>query len=487
MNVTTPDDGGRVEGTVREKTMFPEHRRTDGFIEREAMVRYFVTLDCGDVAVQDQKHLSRGRRSFTKQVLRSFLKNTISRDRFDGAPWIVKKQFACQYGISTEVPPHLRQDAILAEKKSHAVFRKANLEEASSQFLVDGTGRVVPRTGIKVSDHQLLQLQKRVDGAVRAINGKAGPSHKFVQPQEEAEDGRGLEEMEPVTSELVKYPIEDLDLPPDQSGKSRPRLRTIADFISSLSMDAFDGGDSLDSTTFGLLLEIWNTLNVYGEFFCLSSFTLDDFVQSMIMDPEDIDCELVREVHCAVLKKLINRGGDILASSLDVADPQAFKAASSASPDPSVDDDEIADADFVSEGSGISSEATSNDVRQRNKAALNLESWRVRLTSRNFSNGGWQLSLLGVLNQVASRPAFEAKSDKVLSEISHSYRLNTGADGLGKCYSALGIRLRTIALQVATLLAMESKPFKESMESITRGATETRKEKTKLQSMRKPL
>ncbi|KMU85877.1 DDT domain-containing protein [Coccidioides immitis H538.4] len=60
----------------------------------------------------------------------------------------------------------------------------------------------------------------------------------------------------------------------------------------------------------GPLLETWNTLNVYCEVFQLDSFTFDDFLEAMRFSSDDINCELFTEIHCAVLKILVNSEKD---------------------------------------------------------------------------------------------------------------------------------------------------------------------------------
>lgn len=110
MNVSL-DNGDQFEGVIREKAKFPELRNPDGSIQRAAFSRYFVKLNnqLGDEALLDDKHIKRNRKLFTKQNLRSFLKNSLQRAMFNGAPWLVKESLARQYRLPMEIPPHLHQ------------------------------------------------------------------------------------------------------------------------------------------------------------------------------------------------------------------------------------------------------------------------------------------------------------------------------------------------------------------------------------------
>jgi len=110
-----------VEGTIREKAKFPMIRGPDGRVQRAAFSRYFVRLQNlpDQEALVDDKHIRRDRKVFTKQNLRAFLKNSLQREAWIGAPWLVKEHLAIEYRLSMEIPSHLLQDAkLLASKVS---------------------------------------------------------------------------------------------------------------------------------------------------------------------------------------------------------------------------------------------------------------------------------------------------------------------------------------------------------------------------------
>lgn len=100
-------------GVVREKCKFEALRFPDGSLQRAAYARYFVKVnnENGDEALVDDKHIKRGRKVFTKQNLRSFLKNCLQREPWNGAPWLVKEPIARQYRLPMEIPAHLVQGA----------------------------------------------------------------------------------------------------------------------------------------------------------------------------------------------------------------------------------------------------------------------------------------------------------------------------------------------------------------------------------------
>lgn len=112
VNVTL-EGGDQFDGIIREKAKFPELRSPNGGIQRAAFSRYFVKINNihGDEALLDDKHIKRDRRVFTKQNLRSFLKNSLQREHWAGAPWLVKESIARHYRLPMEIPAHLMQGA----------------------------------------------------------------------------------------------------------------------------------------------------------------------------------------------------------------------------------------------------------------------------------------------------------------------------------------------------------------------------------------
>ena len=113
------NENEQIEGLIREKAKFPMIRGPDGAVQRAAFSRYFVRLpDMPDKeALVDDSHIRRDRKIFTKQNLRSFLKNSLQREAWIGAPWLVKEHLAIHYRLPMEIPGHLLQDAKLLANK----------------------------------------------------------------------------------------------------------------------------------------------------------------------------------------------------------------------------------------------------------------------------------------------------------------------------------------------------------------------------------
>jgi len=88
-------------------------RGPDGSIQRNAFARYFIRLHdpAGDEALVDENNVRRDRKVYSKMNIRAFLKNSLNREPYLHAPWLVKEPLAHQYRISTHIPPHLLKDA----------------------------------------------------------------------------------------------------------------------------------------------------------------------------------------------------------------------------------------------------------------------------------------------------------------------------------------------------------------------------------------
>ncbi|KAK6850194.1 hypothetical protein PG995_014027 [Apiospora arundinis] len=120
-------NGERVTGVVRDKTRFGSRLAPDGTLI-PPYIRYMASIDGrpNEEAVVDDKHCHRDKKAFTKSVIRSFIKKTVTREAWNGAPWLVKHDVAQQYHIDTRVPPHLRYDTKLLERKQNQAQKKAH-------------------------------------------------------------------------------------------------------------------------------------------------------------------------------------------------------------------------------------------------------------------------------------------------------------------------------------------------------------------------
>lgn len=92
----------RSKAIVREKVQY--NNPVDGL-----MTRYLVSrFNDGQQAIVTKDKITRDRTSFTKWLIKTFIKLTMSRSHKVGAPWVVKDKFAKKYRIPQEYPEDLK-------------------------------------------------------------------------------------------------------------------------------------------------------------------------------------------------------------------------------------------------------------------------------------------------------------------------------------------------------------------------------------------
>jgi hypothetical protein len=112
--LTATIEGFRCACLIREKTKFNALTLRDGTY-RPALARYRIEITTHKKHGLDYEQsveseaLTRDRNSFNKALIRSFIKNSCSREAWNGAPWLVKERYARKFRIDTTVPDHLKQ------------------------------------------------------------------------------------------------------------------------------------------------------------------------------------------------------------------------------------------------------------------------------------------------------------------------------------------------------------------------------------------
>ena len=509
------EDSTRLHGIIRDKATYPEQLYADATIKTPAHARYLVKITDRDneEALLDQNHITRDRKAFTKLMLRGFIKNNVTRESWTGAPWLVKPSVAEEYKLPTEIPKHLQYGAKVAEKKA---MKKADQDGFFGFFASKELPELKPAVKgqkAKMSAQEMARSREaQYQEYQRSLNGN--PS--FLQPSNPLRPTKppvvGDKKMPPPPAVIktesrppspppVKYPIEDLELSPRHDKNPRPTLKFLM-----LGESEDDGAedllpDDLEPESVGLLLETWDTLNVYCEVFQLDSFTFDDYLQAMRFSSEDIDCELLVELHCAILKKLVNSEDDDGAIQISLPD---FPSEESDESDEDEDEDEEDEEDeeqparatrMTTRGSLAKKEAESlkaqidedepSEIRIHRAAEMfEKYGWIDRLRRRDFRNGGWELVMIGLLHQLSLRPRSEKACNDILQHLAPLDEPPTQKTAQGQ-YRTLDINLRVRALQMLTMLSLETKAIRNYLEECSNQMTEFRKEKIEHQKARK--
>ena len=473
------DEGGeQPTGVIREKAKFPMIRGPHGELQRAAFSRYFVRLHHtnDEECLLDDKHIRRDRKVFTKQNLRAFLKHSLQRESWIGAPWLVKEPLAIQYRLPMEIPAHLLQNAKLLADKQHPLQAKQPRNRARSRnFSQDEYQR------LKQEEMAHMQMQQQNPGAPLVLPSQHQPIAAAQRQQ---------------APPIIKYPKEDLDLPPKRNGVVRPELDfftvEMGEHVKDRRKLAFE---DIEMASMGLLLEVWNTLNVQCEVYVLDSFTFDDFVDAMRYQSTETPCELLEEVHCAVLKLLVDAKGNMTVSK--GAMPDVIVESEEESADEPQDESEtstpLPDAPARSTRSRLSHVDPAVDnprspagVERRHRAPemLGDRDWISRLAARDFADGGWQLILIGLLHQLSLSPVWKARCDAVLERLAPLDQDAT-RDTAHERYATMDINLRISALQIITMLSIATPAVKEFLEACSDDMTDVRKRKIEIQKLKK--
>lgn len=486
----------RAPGLVRDKTAFGPRRLSDGTMAVPGK-RYSVILKDSEeeVDVTDDQ-ISRDRGIFTKAILRSFLKRTIQRDAWNGAPWLVKPEYAEQYHIDSRIPPHLRYDTKLQERKMLQLQKKAQSQGRDSPHDPNGPMRLP----------ELKPAPKSHKAKNGLLNGTGAHSYEHREPSL------------PPPPPPPKYPIEDLLLKPQHTHQGTPKTRPFVKAMCRESSRQCENPempkeryiDQINKNAVGPLLETWDTLNVYCEIFKLDSFTFDDFVEAMVVTSTDTPVQLIDEIHCSVLKILVD--GSSEGGRVRITLPELTEEEESEEEDEE-EDEKAENAQEESEGASAEPEdrpparATRSSLAkmeaQKLKADLAEEAiraefeskpraeellqdfdWIEQLRRREFADGGWQTIMVGLFHQLSKSERQSALCEKLLFQLVPP-EIEPTPQTVQDAYASLDVNSRAQALQTLCMLTMETKAVRAYMEECSDTMTRYRKDKIDWQRKKK--
>ena len=518
--------GERLHGVVRDKTRFGSKVLPDGTTTKP-FSRYFVSLDerPNDEAVVDDTHIFRDRKVFTKSVLRSFIKKTVTREAWNGAPWLVKPDVAERYQIDSRVPLHLRHDTKLAERKQLQLQKRHSMGDPngsnSGSFSPTGPVRLPelkPAPKSHKSKAQQAQQAQGHGGKSKQQNVLSDPEPgKFVHlplpgnPFQFPPLSYRNQEISPAYSQPElpppppppKYPIEDLQLPP--RGRVRPTMKYLCNDppvdIETEAKHPLGGAVLMKSV--GPLLETWDTLNVYAEIFKLDSFTFDDFVEALHIASDETPVELFTEIHCAVLKILVSAEEDggkpqirlpELDDEQDEEEEEEEETEQSPDPEPQPSGRATRSSMAKLEAERLAAEAAEaeksileaeNAPKHRAEELLNGYNWVEQLAKREFKDGGWEMIMVGLLHQLSKNERQKDKCEVLLQHLVPTEIEEPTQETVRQQYAELDINLRVQALQIICMLTSETRAIRMYMEECANQMTGFRKDKIELQRTRK--
>jgi DDT domain-containing chromatin protein len=509
----------------------------------------------------ETKDVTRDRRSFSKHLLRSFLKNALSKETWHGAPWVVKEPLAIECELPLEVPPHLQQSARVAEKKA---LKKAHAEQQrlveQSMFTITDfrqhpngrrpgylpgptsppvsqpvwNSKPMGKSKTKFIQHNFEagapgHLQNHNDfryyphdpnNPHYSPNGNGNVQGFVMYPHDQPPYSQAAvyhhatslpmhrkdKAQSPPPPPQIKYPIEDMDVPPKETDITRPPLKSFIDLpVAGLESDEDYPTGKLKEESIGPMLEVWNTLNVHSEVFILDSFTLDDFAEALRFSAPDGECELLAEVHCAVLKQLVDSQGKLMVplpqfeepSEKDSDEEDSSSAEEEAEEEPEPEPEPQPEpprrttrgslAKAEAEALALAKSPTPEEIAIHHAAELEARNpWRERCKLRDFRNHMWQVVLVGLLYQASLVPALKERCERLLSHLVPPDIEPTDRTVVER-YSTLDVNMRLEALEIIVMLSHSTKAIREHLEKMSLEMTDLRKRKIEQQRLKKDL
>jgi hypothetical protein len=115
---------------------------------------------------------------------------------------------------------------------------------------------------------------------------------------------------------------------------------------------------------------------------------------------------------------------------------------------------------------------------------LGERDWVSRLGARDFEDGGWQVILVGLLQQLSLSPVFKSRCDKVLAWLAPLDEEPTPETARTR-HATMNVNLRISALQMITILSISTPAIKEFLEACSEDMTDVRKRKIEHQRLKK--
>ncbi|KAI0180833.1 hypothetical protein GGR52DRAFT_7137 [Hypoxylon sp. FL1284] len=521
-------DGERVTGIVRDKARLGSKLLPDGTMT-QPYSRYVTTHTTDghdDEMAVDNKDIYRDRKVFTKSILRSFIKKTVTRQSWNGAPWVVKPEIAAKYHIDNRVPPHLRRDSKEQERKQNQAQKRASQSMNGTRERNGSTGSMqnfgparLPELKPAYKSNKILKTHhgqsphgQDLDDNGMYMGDHQGPfppmpgDHPYHFPAQmryqmappPAMQSKPQSPSPPPPPPPPKYPIEDLQLEP-RDDYVRPALKFLCSDPPEGVIDSGARNDKILMKSIGPLLETWVTLNVYCEVYRLDSFTFDDFIQALEVAKEGTPCQLFTEIHCALLKQIVSSeadGGKLLidlpALDEDSSDEEEEEESAEPTPEPEPKPAGRAtrsslaklEAERVKAEAAAAEKTPEPEIKHRAPEALADFDWVDQLKKREFQDGKWELMMVGLLHQLSKKPRYTQACEEILAHLAPT-DIEPSRETVRQQYSNLDLNLRVSVLQILCLLTVETKAFRGYMEECAETMTGYRKDKIDWQRKRK--
>ncbi|KAF9535857.1 chromatin remodeling complex protein [Crepidotus variabilis] len=220
--------------------------------------------------------MSRDRLSFSKSILRRFIRDCVDRDAAVASPWTVKPAIASRYGVQSIMTEETRQ-GVENIKKGEIDKRKKAWEDKEG-----------PPT----------KKQKKMTAAQEEKERREREAREKEEKQKLAKEEAERLAAEKKKKKPIRYPTEDMDVTITEKDK-KAGMREERPIPKRQSLPFSNNHYSLEG-----FLMTWNFLVVYGQPFHLSVITLDEYEHALRHTAIEHPCVLLAEIHSALIYNL---------------------------------------------------------------------------------------------------------------------------------------------------------------------------------------
>ncbi|EPQ28067.1 uncharacterized protein PFL1_04394 [Pseudozyma flocculosa PF-1] len=448
----------------------------------------------GSLMEASADRLSRDRLTFSKTILRKYIRDCVVRDASVGAPWTVKTWLAEKYDIPTRPSDELvQQNESIRDAK--LLKRKKLLAEAE-----ESSAKKKAKTSAASKKAEATEAKK-----------SAAAEKKRLADEEKAKEEERLK-AERERKKQVKYPIEDLDLDPITPRELKfqvegelPRRRQRP--IPSRGPAALP----VPVAVFEEFMVSYYFLVALGKPLSLSVFTLDDYEHALRHSTHEPPCALIAEIHAVLINTIVRDGSHSkdMAPAAIASRAGAREANGSVAPSengdsvagPSragsafdeIDGDADGEGDRAANGNGTARDSTVAEIL---RAARELgRGSEKRLLRVEDGRAGWEAQLAALLARRSS-PETCPRLVGILSHLTGIQHPEGHIDGqwIADTYTSVVERYPVLPLEdkiriinLLCELTVMTKPVKAYFEECEAQVTELRKEKIELGRERKKL
>jgi hypothetical protein len=482
--------------------------------------------------------LRRSKDEFNKRTLKAFLKQSLTRQTWLGAPWQVKPNLCERYGLPKDIPKEILAFFRKAARKTEGGFTAADEAGQFVEWLFSGVQAMTIRPPppkqppVTQPPMQLPAPQQSGPPGVLLQNGHLPPGYPqpntglpgtpylennatsqwlasqtglppadYPVPQRSNSNHQGSRRAKsppkaapvrqpprPPSPPRIVYPVEDLDLPPMQGATCRPKLKKFSAKYPNIKDDALDS-----------LLHTWAAMNMLHEWLVIDTFTIDDFAEAMGLGasyegeigPEMN--ELVVETHCAVLKRIVDAAGQNLTRGIWPTNKQQQQQE-----EDSEEEDSESEADSPetepeqrpparstrSSYAKAEAEAALKQAQQspppkytnKSKELLAEFNWLNELKMRKFNDGGWQMIMVALISAINQYVrTYKDKAQRALAFLVPS-DMEPTVETVMNQYAVMDINLRVECLMMILYMAMSTKELKIFLEQSHEEQTQVRRD-----------